>query len=216
MYWAVKYFNWSVGPLIPGPRFLRSLFAQGKRWAISGSAKTSHDPPPPPPPKINLAVVQFQENDGKVSDAEDDKKKKKKETKKSKIPSENNISAPNAEINTKIGLLRTKYTCHANDGSDYCWVSGEEKQHIALGHAHFNLWAAAWAKGDADADTPPNHAIFSGEGNGGRSAAPTINVSFDGLADSFARPLLPPPAHHITPTNRRCSFPPIHSPESRC
>ncbi|KAJ7829506.1 hypothetical protein B0H14DRAFT_3717362 [Mycena olivaceomarginata] len=117
-------------------------------------------------PKINLAVVRLQENNGKDSDAEDDKKKKKKkDTKKSKIPSENDISAPNAEINAKIGLLRTKYTCHANDGSDYCWVSGEEKRHIPLGHVHFNLWAAAWAKGDADADTPPNHAIFSGKGN---------------------------------------------------
>jgi hypothetical protein len=62
------------------------------------------------------------------------------------IPSENDISAPNAEINAKIGLLRTKYTCHADDGSNYCWVSGEEKQHIALGHAHFNLWAAAWVQ----------------------------------------------------------------------
>ncbi|KAJ7832431.1 hypothetical protein B0H14DRAFT_2592096 [Mycena olivaceomarginata] len=90
-------------------------------------------------PKINLAV----ENDGKVSDAEDNKKKKKKKGHK-EIPSENDISAPNAEINAKIGLLRTKYTCYADDGSDYCWVSGEEKQHIALGHAHFNLWAAAW------------------------------------------------------------------------
>ncbi|KAJ7788577.1 hypothetical protein B0H14DRAFT_3576311 [Mycena olivaceomarginata] len=198
MYWAVKYFNWSVGPLIPGPRFLRSLFAQGKRWAISGSAKTSHDPPPKNQSGCSAVPV---------SDAEDDKKKKKKDTKKSKIPSENDISAPNAEINTKIGLLRTKYTCHANDGSDYCWVSGEEKQHIALGHAHFNLWAAAWAKGDADADTPPNHAIFSGEGNGGRappsilqkrSAAPTINISFDGLAD-LLRPAPAPaagPPHH--------------------
>ncbi|KAJ7773785.1 hypothetical protein B0H14DRAFT_340488 [Mycena olivaceomarginata] len=61
-------------------------------------------------PKINLAVVRLQENDGEVSDAEDDKKKKKKEKKKSKIPSENDISAPNAEINAKIGLLRTKST----------------------------------------------------------------------------------------------------------
>ncbi|KAJ7857967.1 hypothetical protein B0H14DRAFT_2578134 [Mycena olivaceomarginata] len=170
-------------------------------------------------PKINLAV----ENDSKDSDAEDDKKKKKKkDTKKSKIPSENNISAPNAEINTKIGLLCTKYMCHANDGSDYCWVSGEEKQHIPLGHVHFNLWAAAWAKGDADADTLPNHAIFSGKGNGGlapasilqkciavnaanqpASTAPMINISFDGLVN-FLRPAPAPTAgqpHHVKEPN---------------
>ncbi|KAJ7683481.1 hypothetical protein B0H14DRAFT_3907857 [Mycena olivaceomarginata] len=175
-------------------------------------------------PKINLAVVRLQENGGKDSDAEDDKKKKKKkkDPKKSKIPSENDISAPNAEINAKIGLLRTKYTCHANDGSDYCWVSGEEKRHIPLGHVHFNLWAAAWAKGDADANTPPNHAIFSGKGNGGlapssilqkriaanaanqpTSTAPTINISFDGLANFF-RPAPAPAAgqlHHVKEPN---------------
>ncbi|KAJ7796077.1 hypothetical protein B0H14DRAFT_3495192 [Mycena olivaceomarginata] len=173
-------------------------------------------------PKINLSVVQFQENDNKVLDTEDDKKKNKKDTKKSKIPSKNDISAPNIEINAKIGLLRTKYTCHADDGSDYCWVSGEEKQHIALGHAHFNLWAAAW--GDANADTPPNHAIFSGKGNSGCapplilqkritanavnqpvSTAPTINVSFDGLAD-LLRPAPAPtaaaaPPHHANEPN---------------
>ncbi|KAJ7734049.1 hypothetical protein B0H14DRAFT_3168707 [Mycena olivaceomarginata] len=74
-------------------------------------------------PKINLAVVQLQENDGKDLDTEDDKKKKKKkDMKKSKIPSENDISVPNAEINAKIRLLRTKYMCHANNGSDYCWT----------------------------------------------------------------------------------------------
>ncbi|KAJ7767540.1 hypothetical protein B0H14DRAFT_3895066 [Mycena olivaceomarginata] len=168
------------------------------------------------------AAYKAMENDGKDLDVEDDKKKKKKkDTKKSKIPSENDISAPNAEINAKIGLLRTKYTCHANDGSNYCWVSGEKKRHIPLGHVHFNLWAAAWAKGDADADTPPNHAIFSGKGNGSlapsilqkhiaanaayqpASTAPTINVSFNGLAN-FLRPAPAPAAgqpHHVKEPN---------------
>ncbi|KAJ7315001.1 hypothetical protein DFH08DRAFT_820969 [Mycena albidolilacea] len=130
------------------------------------------------------------------------------------IPSENDISAPNAEINAKIGLLRTKYTCHADDGSDYCWVSGKEKQNIALGHAHFNLWAAAWVKGDANADTPPNHAIFSGKGNGGRAPPSILQKCIAANAISFAQPLLPPwlPLHHIMPMNRTCSFPRIHSP----
>jgi hypothetical protein len=60
------------------------------------------------------------------------------------VPSENDVSPVNAEINAKIALLRTKYTCHDSDGSDFCWVSPEDGKHIALGHAHFNMWAAAW------------------------------------------------------------------------
>jgi hypothetical protein len=60
------------------------------------------------------------------------------------VPSENDISPANAEINAKIALLRTKYTCHADDGSDFCWVSPEDGKHVALGHPHFSMWAAAW------------------------------------------------------------------------
>jgi hypothetical protein len=60
------------------------------------------------------------------------------------VPSENDISPANSEINQKIAVLRTKYTCHGNHGSDFCWVSGEEKEHILMGHSHFNMWAATW------------------------------------------------------------------------
>ncbi|KAJ7872014.1 hypothetical protein B0H14DRAFT_3567327 [Mycena olivaceomarginata] len=118
-------------------------------------------------PSVNLALS-YSEDTTLKSDVEEEKAAtKKKAGKKSKVPSENDISPVNAEINTKIALLRTKYTCHDNDGSDFCWVSPEDGKHVALGHAHFNMWAAAWAHGSGDDETPPNHAIFSGNGNSG-------------------------------------------------
>ncbi|KAJ7231395.1 hypothetical protein B0H12DRAFT_1239962 [Mycena haematopus] len=123
-------------------------------------------------PVINIAIA-FEDIPVKKADADDNAAVKKK-GKKSKVPSENDISPVNSEINTKIALLRTKHTCHANDGSDHCWVSGEEKEHIPLGNAHFNMWAAAWAHGTCDDETPPNHAIFSNKGNASRLAAPSI------------------------------------------
>ncbi|KAJ7321280.1 hypothetical protein DFH08DRAFT_818648 [Mycena albidolilacea] len=109
-----------------------------------------------------------------------------------------------------------------NLGNELPDLDCKEKQHIALGHAHFNLWAAAWAKGDADADTPPNHTIFSRKGNGGCappsilqkciaanaanqpvSTAPTINISFDGLADLLhpAPTVAAAPPHHANEPN---------------
>ncbi|KAJ7807055.1 hypothetical protein B0H14DRAFT_3765172 [Mycena olivaceomarginata] len=118
-------------------------------------------------PSVNLAIS-YSEDKTPKSDVEEEKAvTRKKIGKKSKVPSENDVSPVNAEINAKIALLHTKYTCHDNDGSDFCWVSPEDGKHIALGHAHFNMWAAAWAHGSGDDETPPNHAIFSSNGNSG-------------------------------------------------
>ncbi|KAJ7771332.1 hypothetical protein DFH07DRAFT_768305 [Mycena maculata] len=82
------------------------------------------------------------------SEEEDTSKKNKSEGKKvkSKIPTENDISPINASVNQKILELRTRYACHANDGSDYCWVSGEAKEHVALGNPHFQMWGAGWVR----------------------------------------------------------------------
>ncbi|KAJ7733146.1 hypothetical protein B0H16DRAFT_1468224 [Mycena metata] len=129
-------------------------------------------------PTINLAAG-LPKADA-ASDDDDDSdvnKKKKKKAKKSKVPSEKDITPVNTEINNKIGILRTKYACHANDGSDYCWVSAEENEHVPLGHPHFNMWAAGWAQGICDEHTPPNHAIFSKDKAGraaGQTAAPSV------------------------------------------
>ncbi|KAJ7360773.1 hypothetical protein DFH08DRAFT_800216 [Mycena albidolilacea] len=161
-------------------------------------------------PTINIAAgVPKEIND--TSDNIEPPKKAKTNGKKSKISTENDISPINAGINAKIGLLRAKYTCHANDGSDYCWVSGEDKKHIPLGNPHFNLWAAAWAQGTADENSPPNHAIFSGNGNSGlapqsilqrriaanqsvaSNSAPTINNHFS-FPDALMDLLRPAPA----------------------
>ncbi|KAK6971381.1 hypothetical protein R3P38DRAFT_2813879 [Favolaschia claudopus] len=80
--------------------------------------------------------------DGDSNEVESEPTAKSK--KKSKIPSEKGISAANTEINNKIGQLRAKWTCNVNDGSDYCWISGETRQHIPLHNPHFESWAAAW------------------------------------------------------------------------
>ncbi|KAJ7774449.1 hypothetical protein B0H14DRAFT_335142 [Mycena olivaceomarginata] len=117
-------------------------------------------------PSVNLALS-YSEDTTLKSDVEEQKAAtKKKAGKKTKVPSENDISPVNAEINAKIALLRTKYTCHDNDGSDFCWVSPEDGKHVALGHPHFNMWAAAWAHGTSDEETPPNHAIFGSSNSG--------------------------------------------------
>ncbi|KAJ7792701.1 hypothetical protein B0H14DRAFT_3562592 [Mycena olivaceomarginata] len=92
---------------------------------------------------VNPAVAVVEEEQTKKPDDVEEGSSRKK-GRKSKVPNKNDISPENAEINTKIALLRAKYACHANDGSDYCWVSGEHKQHIPLGHLHFNMWAAGW------------------------------------------------------------------------
>ncbi|KAK7016689.1 hypothetical protein R3P38DRAFT_2785859 [Favolaschia claudopus] len=106
-------------------------------------------------PKINFHVVLQSDDDSNEVESEPDKPKKK-----SKIPSEKGISAANTEINNKIGRLRAKWTCNVNDGSDYCWISGETRQHIPLHNPHFESWAAAWAQGSADLLTPPDLDIF--------------------------------------------------------
>ncbi|KAJ7856504.1 hypothetical protein B0H14DRAFT_2752891, partial [Mycena olivaceomarginata] len=49
---------------------------------------------------------------------------------------------------------------------DPCWVPPEDGKHVALGHPHSNTWAAAWAHGTSDEETPPNHAIFSSSNSG--------------------------------------------------
>ncbi|KAF8130014.1 hypothetical protein K438DRAFT_1999602 [Mycena galopus ATCC 62051] len=177
-------------------------------------------------PSVNLAISYSEEKT--KSDVEEEKASSKKKTgKKSKVPSENDISPANAEINAKIALLRAKYTCHTDDGSDYCWVSPEDAKHVALGHPHFNMWAAAWAHGTSDEETPPNHAIFSGNGNSGlasksllqrraanaasTSTAPTIHNNFtipDGLLDFF-RPAARVPAQpsaSVTPPHEQLTL----------
>ncbi|KAJ7822335.1 hypothetical protein B0H14DRAFT_3875596 [Mycena olivaceomarginata] len=148
-------------------------------------------------PSVNLALS-YSEDTALKSDVEEEKAAtKKKAGKKSKVPSENDISPVNAEINTKIALLRTKYTCHDNDGSDFCWVSPEDGKHVALGHAHFNMWAAAWAHGSVATETPawlPSRycSVVSQQATSQASTAmgPTIHThnNFtipDGLLDLF-------------------------------
>ncbi|KAK7021601.1 hypothetical protein R3P38DRAFT_3541263 [Favolaschia claudopus] len=103
--------------------------------------------------KINFHVVLQSNDDSNEVESEPDKPKK--------IPSEKGISAANTEINNKIGRLRAKWTCNVNDGSNYCWISGETRQHIPLHNPHFESWAAAWAQGSADLLTPPDLDIFS-------------------------------------------------------
>ncbi|KAK7026951.1 hypothetical protein R3P38DRAFT_3524472 [Favolaschia claudopus] len=71
-------------------------------------------------PNINVIVVPEDAQD--TRNTEDDTSGKKKPAKKSKIPSENDIAPANSEINNKIGELRTKWTCNANDWSDCCWI----------------------------------------------------------------------------------------------
>ncbi|KAF8145955.1 hypothetical protein K438DRAFT_2095868 [Mycena galopus ATCC 62051] len=168
-------------------------------------------------PSANIAISYLEAKTASKSDVEEEKASgKKKPGKKSKVPSENDISPINTEINVKIALLRTKYTCHDNDGSDFCWPSPEDGKHLALGHPHFNMWAAAWANGNGDDETPPNHAIFSCNGNSGLASksllqhrvamaaanqastatGPTIHNNFtipDGLIDLF-RPAAAAPA----------------------
>ncbi|KAJ7668085.1 hypothetical protein B0H17DRAFT_1210147 [Mycena rosella] len=123
-------------------------------------------------PTVNLAVELDIKTKNNENVDEPPSKGKKSKGKRTKIPSENDVLPGNKVISDKIQLLRAKWTCHANDGSDYCWVSGDMKEHLPLGHAHFNMWAAAWANDAADADTPPNHKIF--EVKGGVTAAPTL------------------------------------------
>ncbi|KAJ6470303.1 hypothetical protein DFH09DRAFT_1477815 [Mycena vulgaris] len=77
-------------------------------------------------------------------------------------------------INDQIAILRNKWTFHTNHGSDYCWISGEEKEHIPLGNPHFNPWAAGIENGACDTDTRPNHKLFNKNGNSAHLAPPTL------------------------------------------
>ncbi|KAJ7756037.1 hypothetical protein DFH07DRAFT_959168 [Mycena maculata] len=148
------------------------------------------------------------------SEEEDTSKKNKSKGKKvkSKIPTENDISPINAGVNQKILELRTRHACHANDGSDYCWVSGEAKEHVALGNPQFQMWGAGWEQGVCDLETPPNHKIFQTKKNAGdlaplttlqrriatanqpTSTAPIINNHFS-IPDAFVDMLRPPTVH---------------------
>ncbi|KAJ7495341.1 hypothetical protein FB451DRAFT_1387378 [Mycena latifolia] len=101
-------------------------------------------------------------------------KKSKSKGKKSKVLNENNILPANAEINRQIAHLRTKWACSANDSSEHCWISSEEKDHIPLAHTHFNMWAAAILNGAADDETPPNHGIFKSNGKSFGLAQPSL------------------------------------------
>ncbi|KAF8187232.1 hypothetical protein K438DRAFT_1764868 [Mycena galopus ATCC 62051] len=186
-------------------QFERKLYAKDAYNHMVASALKAKDP------TVNLAVAVVEdEPTKKPDDVQVEEGSSRKKGRKSKVPNENDISPENAEINAKIGLLHAKYICHANDGSDYCWVSGEHKQHIPLGHPHFNMWAAGWAHGTCDNETPPNHAIFSGKGNSGLAApsllqrriatnhasAPTAMVIVEGLGgllDILRRPPTPAP-----------------------
>ncbi|KAJ7603003.1 hypothetical protein DFH06DRAFT_1350731 [Mycena polygramma] len=119
---------------------------------------------------FNLAVemvhVRFGEKE--EDDSDDDTGKVKKPKKKSKIPSENDILPANAEINAQNRAPAHQRTCHANDGSDYCWISGEEKEHIALGNPHISTCGPlrGCAHGSCDDETPPNHGIFATKSGG--------------------------------------------------
>ncbi|KAK6989024.1 hypothetical protein R3P38DRAFT_3439020 [Favolaschia claudopus] len=121
-------------------------------------------------PKINFHVVLECDGDSNDVDSEPATKPKKK----SKIPSEKGISAANIEINNKIGQLRAKWTCNVNDGSDYCWILGETREHITLHNPHFEAWAAAWAQGSADLLTPPDLPLFRGKTKEGEVAPRTL------------------------------------------
>ncbi|KAJ6552415.1 hypothetical protein DFH09DRAFT_1085900 [Mycena vulgaris] len=122
---------------------------------------------------------------GGIPEPEDDGKSKKKRA-KSKIPTENDILPGNKATNDQIAILRTRWTCPtATCKSDFCWISGEEKTHIALGNPHFRMWAAAiiLLQRRAAANQP---AV---------AAAPTINITFpDRFADLLQpHPIAPPP-----------------------
>ncbi|KAF8177513.1 hypothetical protein K438DRAFT_1845453 [Mycena galopus ATCC 62051] len=148
-------------------------------------------------PSANIAISYLEDKTASKSDVEEEKAAgKKKAGKKSKVPSENDISPVNAEINAKIALLRTKYTCHDNDGSDFCWPSPEDGKHVALGHPHFNMWAAAWAHGNGDEETPPNHAIFSGHGNSGLASKSLLQRRAAGAATNQASTATGPTIHN--------------------
>ncbi|KAJ7862212.1 hypothetical protein B0H13DRAFT_2282361 [Mycena leptocephala] len=136
-------------------------------------------------PNVQLSI-KVDDLDGDEEKPASDPKPGKK-TKKSKIPSENDISPINMAINQKIAVLRAKWACNANDGSDYCWVSPEDKEHIPLGHAHFTMWSAASVKGDCDDDTPPNHKIFETKSN--RQLAPLSLLQRRAAAN---QPVAPP------------------------
>ncbi|KAJ7780189.1 hypothetical protein DFH07DRAFT_729760, partial [Mycena maculata] len=111
----------------------------------------------------------------------------------SQIPTENDILPGNKVMNDQIEILRNRWTCHtATCKSDFCWISGEDKTHIALGNPHFRTWAAAIVRrylilhvstecsssfqlNDAcDLDTPPNHNLFHSKGNSSLLAPPTL------------------------------------------
>ncbi|KAJ6457181.1 hypothetical protein C8R47DRAFT_1227514 [Mycena vitilis] len=144
-------------------------------------------------PMVNLVVEMLRKR--KKDESDDDTVKGKKPKKKSKIPSENDVLPANADINAKIALLRTKWTCHANDGSDYCWISGEEKEHVHLGNPHFNMWAAAWAHGSCDEETPPNHGIFATK-HGAKLAPPSL-LQRRAAGNQAAAPAAPTINNHI-------------------
>ncbi|KAJ7622507.1 hypothetical protein FB45DRAFT_753433, partial [Roridomyces roridus] len=137
-------------------------------------------------------------------------------------PTEADISPLNAEINQNIAVLRQKYLCHDNDGSDHCWVNPEGK-HIHLNFSHFNKWAACLVRrppNGCDLNTPPNHALFDPKANanhlarpsllqqrianeknaGGAGTGPVINFSLDGLAE-ILRPHAPAPAASSAPAS---------------
>ncbi|KAJ7269013.1 hypothetical protein C8J57DRAFT_1227768 [Mycena rebaudengoi] len=149
--------------------------------------------------------------------------KEKERRRKEKSPRSHlrmTFSLPIAIINLKIGLQKAKWTCHTNDGSDYCWVSDNAKDHLHLTHAHFSTWDGCLTNNSCDNKTPPNHALF--DVRGGRTApstalqrciannqpaaasAPTINNHFT-LPDvllEIIRPgsttAAPAPNNHIT------------------
>ncbi|KAJ7812937.1 hypothetical protein B0H14DRAFT_3751742 [Mycena olivaceomarginata] len=158
------------------------------------------------------AAPQMQRSDYQYSSRRSQAAEKAKTNgKKSKISTENDISPINA------GLSMPKSACCVQNipvmqmmAVDYCWVSGEDKKHIPLGNPHFNLWAAA-LRGPPTRTRPPNHAIFSGNGNSGlapqsilqrriaanqsaaSNSAPTINNHFS-FPDALMDLLRPAPA----------------------
>ncbi|KAG6834674.1 hypothetical protein H0H93_008104 [Arthromyces matolae] len=98
-----------------------------------------------------------EDSDGNVKTRKGKSKKDKKKKKKEKPTLEDDVIA-------KTKLLRERWQCSVNDGSDHCYFTPDEPKHVPLSHSHFRVWAQALLKHDdelATVEKPPNHHIFN-------------------------------------------------------
>ncbi|KJA25112.1 hypothetical protein HYPSUDRAFT_161274 [Hypholoma sublateritium FD-334 SS-4] len=107
-----------------------------------------------------------QKSEGSDSDNDTAKKNKKGNKKDGKKKKMDPKELPgNAALSRELGALREKWICHApgceNKGS-HCYVNPVDNGHFALGHDHFNIWAAAILQGSDRATQmrPPLHPKF--------------------------------------------------------